>query len=479
MAIQPPVAPAATTPAPTQSPQATKGGGCAGRGCGFGCGGCLIAAVLAVLLVVGGGWYFLVIQASAAVTAPATLILFNQSVTVNQKPGTPGQSLNAGDDVKTDAHGHAAIQFPDGSIVRMASNSEVQITRVQLQRTGNLQAAEVTEKVGRTLTNVQHLASGATFMVDGHSVSAEVRGTEFELLVRPDNTQRLWVFVGSVKVSGKTSVTVTAGQEVDIDGSGNLSNQKASQFDPQDPFPMNEQCSATAASGSNPGTMQTSTGDVLTNGQSAEQDYYSPGGNLNVAFCYPGSLMLVTVTDPSGRQFSKQGAPPVKLTIPNGPPGIYRAVVRALNVPATGEAYSVVFATDVACVVGDVDTGSAVRKTLSTSQIANDMAQAGIQSVSIQVRGTSPGSARIYFYASYGPTTLEWTVDFYSATPNLGAVVTQVTLNGINVTPQVLNYLGSAGPRSISAIPQDFIVDRLYSCAGPGGDNIMVIEGHR
>jgi hypothetical protein len=57
--------------------------------------------------------------------------------------------------------------------------------------------------------------------------------------------------------------------------------------------------------------------------------------------------------------------------------------------------------------------------------------------------------------------------------------VTQLTVNGINVTSQVLNYLGPAGAQSISAIPQDVIVDRVYSCAGVNGDNVMVLEGHR
>ena len=473
--MQPPAAsPSPQTTAPTTGP--TTRGGCAGRGCG--CGGCLVAVLLVVILLVGGGWYFLVIQASAAVTAPATLILFNQGVTVNQRPGTPGQALNANDEVRTDAKGHAAIQFPDGSFVRMAPNSEVQVTQVQLQRNGNLQTAEVTNKVGRTLVNVQHLVSGATFKVDGHSVTAAVRGTEFELLVRSDNTQKLWVFVGSVRVSGKTVITMAAGQEIDIDPNGILTNLRSNQFDASDPFPVTQQCSTVASSGTNPGTMQASTGDTLTGGQSQEQDYYSPGGNLTIAFCYAGSLMSVTVTDPNGAQFSRQGSPPIALKINNGPPGVYRAVVRAINVPAAGEAYSVAFATDAACVDGDVDTGTSVRKTLSTAKIANDLAQSGVQGVSLQVQETSPTSARIYFYGSYGGISTEWHVTFYSAMPNLGAVITQVTLNGINVTTQLINYLGSAHV-SISAIPQDFVIERVYSCAGAGGDNMMVIEGHR
>ena len=94
------------------------------------------------------------------------------------------------------------------------------------------------------------------------------------------------------------------------------------------------------------------------------------------------------------------------------------------------------------------------------------------------MQGTSPTSARIYYYSDLGGTSISWTVVFYAATPNLGAVVTQVTVRGVNVTTQVLNYLGSAGKQSISTIPQDFIVDRVYSCAARG-DTIMVIEGHR
>src|SRR5437879_6920076 len=217
MAIQPPPAPAG--PQQVAPPPTARRSGCFGRGCGFSCGGCLLVMVLVVLLAIGGGWYFLVVQASAAVTAPATLIVYNQNVTVNGNPGAAGASLNANDTVKTQT-GHAAIQFPDGSYGRMSPNSEVQITKVQLQKAGNLDAVEVAQKAGRTLVNVQHLASGSTFKIDGHSVSAEVRGTQFEVLVRQNNTNLFKVFVGSVSVNGTTKQTVNAGQEVDVSANG-------------------------------------------------------------------------------------------------------------------------------------------------------------------------------------------------------------------------------------------------------------------
>src|SRR5437899_2149922 len=143
MASQPP-------PTPAPQPVPPKKGGCLGRGCGFGCGRCLV-----------GGPF--VVQASAAVTAPATLVVINQPITVDGKPATAGESLNAGNTVATGATAHGAIDFPDGSFMRLAPQTSIQVTSVKLQTNGNLQAIELQQKVGRTLTNVQHLANGASF----------------------------------------------------------------------------------------------------------------------------------------------------------------------------------------------------------------------------------------------------------------------------------------------------------------------------
>src|SRR6266542_994518 len=356
MAVQPPpVSGTSQQPAPAAAqPAAQKSSGCLGRGCGFGCGGCLVAVLLTVLLVVGGGYFFFVAQASAAVNAPANLVVFSQPVTVDHNPATSGQALNAGSEVATQHAGHAQIQFPDGSYVKMSPDTTVQIKAVQLQKTGNLQSVDVLQKAGRTLVNVQHLVGGANFKVGGHAVSAQVRGTQFEMLVRQNNTNLIKVFEGTVAVSGKTTVNLTAGQEVEAD-----------------------------------------------------------------------------------------------------------VIAVAVNSPRT---------------VADPDTGgSTVRQTLSTSQLQQGLQDSGI---SLKVQGTSPSSARIYYYSNLGGMEFSWTVLFYAATPNLGAVITQVTFRGVNVTTQVLKYLGSAGAESISTIPQDFTVDRVYSCAA-GGDTLMVIEGHR
>lgn len=460
------------------APAAPARSGCFGRGCGCSLIGCLGVFGLAALLVLGSGYWFFVVQASAAVTAPATLVVFNQPVTVNHNPGTPGEALNAGDEVETQTNGHAAIQFPDGSYVRMSPSTTVQITTVQLQKTGTLQTADVIQKVGRTLVNVQHLAGGSTFKVGGHAVSAQVRGTEFEVLVRKDNSNLIKVFEGTVSVAGRTTASVAAGQEIDADATGRLSSVRAIRPDKQDPYQLISDCRKAVAPGSNPGTIQITTGDAISSGQTAEVDYNSPGGITRTALCYPGSYMQLRVTNPQGVAYwFPNGDSPIRHQH-QGPAGIYKATVIAVDV-SPAEPWVVAFAADPPCVLapgGTTDTGATVRQTLSSAQMQKGLEGTGI---TFQVQGTSSNSARLYYRSNIGGTEISWTVVFYAATPNLGAVVTQVTVRGVNVTTQVLNYLGPGVKGSISSIPQDFTVDRVYSCKAAGGDTIMVIEGHR
>ena len=167
MAVQPPTGPVGTQlplPVGTPLPPPVK----PRRSClGCGCGGCLLAMVLVVLLAFGGAYYFFILQAQAAVAAPAALQVISTPVDVdtNNSAGfhtaKPGQELTAGNSVRTGDQGHAAIQFPDGSYVRMSPNTTVTVTAVQLSHDGNLQSASLTQRVGRTFTNVQHLVAAS------------------------------------------------------------------------------------------------------------------------------------------------------------------------------------------------------------------------------------------------------------------------------------------------------------------------------
>ena len=476
MPLPPPVGTPVPPPVGTALPPPVK----PRRSClGCGCGGCLLAIVLVVLLVFGGGYYFFIVQAQAAVPAPAALQVISTPVDVdtNNSAGfhtaRPGEELTAGNSVRTGDQGHAAIQFPDGSYVRMSPNTTVTVTAAQLSHDGNLQSASLSQKVGRTFTNVQHLVSGASFQVGGHSVSASVRGTQFEVLVRANQTNLIKVFDGTVKVTGTTTATLTAGQQIDADANGRLSGQGLIKPEAADPYALAAQCARTVSSGTNPGSVQTSTGEGLATGQTAEVDYSSPGGTLSFALCYPGSLMTLTVIDPSGATHtSRQSSRPVQGNL-SGPPGRYRAIVRAEDVPG-GEPWAISFATNSSCSAESVDTGGFVRQTISNDQISQALASSG---VTLQVQGTSPASARVSYYSDLGGVPISWTVIFYAATPNLGLVLTQVTVRGINLTTQVASKLSSAIGQSLT-FPTDFTVDRVYSCKGSGG-GVMVIEGHR
>jgi hypothetical protein len=434
--------------------------------------------VLAILLV-GGGWYFLVVQAQAGVNAPASLVVITPKVDVGKndsgyRPAIPGEQLTAGSSVRTADDGHAAIQFPDGSFTRMSPDTTVTVNAAQLSKEGNLQSASLQQKIGRTLSNVQHLVGGASFKVGGHSVSAQVRGTEFEILVRANSTNLIKVFDGSVAVSGATTITLNAGQEVDADANGRLSAPRPIQPEPGDPHALASQCRRTVSAGTTAGTEQTSTGESLATGQTAVVDYNSPGGTLSIALCYPGSFMTLTIVNPQGVTYSSRaGGRPVTFHI-SGPAGRYRATVRAVDVPG-GEPYAVSFATNTPCVSGSSDSGTFVRQTLSNAELAQGLRDSG---VTLQVQGTSPTSARVYYYSELGGMPISWTIVFYAATPNLGFVLTQFTIRGVNVTTQVVSRLTQAAGQSVSSIPSDFTVDRVYSCKGPQG-GMMVIEGHR
>jgi hypothetical protein len=314
--------------------------------------------------------------------------------------------------------------------------------------------------------------------VGGHSVSAQVRGTQFEMLVRDNGTNLIKVFEGTVKVAGKTTVTLNAGQELDVAADGTLGTPRPISSDPKDPYPLAAQCAQSVAPSTTAGTTQTTTGENLATGQIQEVGYDSPGGNMTVALCYPGSLMTITVIDPAGGSHTtRSSARPVVLNF-NGPPGRYKATVRAIDAPG-GEAFAVSFATNAPCTSAPVDTNNVIRQTLSNTQISELLAKAGVSGVTIQVKGTSPTSARIVYFSNLGGTSISWSVDFYAATPKLGAVITQVTVQGINVTTQVVTTLSSYGGQSITSIQSGYLVDRVYSCRAADGDTLMIIEGHR
>src|ERR1700737_898103 len=90
----------------------------------------LLIALVLLIVVAAGGIYWLNLSAQAAVNVSATLTVYQPAASVAQgggayAPGTTGEQVQAGDKVKTDTKGRAAIQLPDGTLTRLASQTEL------------------------------------------------------------------------------------------------------------------------------------------------------------------------------------------------------------------------------------------------------------------------------------------------------------------------------------------------------------------
>src|SRR6202140_3109241 len=153
----------------------------------------LIIVLLVVLLLAGAAFFWLNSAAQAAVNATATLTVYQPAVTLAHQGGTffegaTGAIVEPGDSVKTDTKGRAAIQLPDGTITRLAGDTQITLTSAHFAKSGSLHDVSILQKAGRTFTNVQHLVAGASFKVAGQCAVASVRGTKFEVMMNADGS---------------------------------------------------------------------------------------------------------------------------------------------------------------------------------------------------------------------------------------------------------------------------------------------------
>lgn len=479
MAAQPPPAPTAEPPPASApgppSPPPRKRRGC---GCG-GCGGCLVAILAVVVLVVGGVYLLALREAEAGTPSPATLVVFASKTELRAggqgyQEASTGQALTGGDSVRTDATGHASIQFPDGSLTRLAPGTELTLSDANLARAGGLHDVSVEQKTGRTYSTVQHLAGG-TFRVRGNGVAAEVRGTDFEVYLRPDKTVLVKLFTGKVHVGGpRGAADLAAGQQVVVAANGSVGAPSPIAPEPADPFALEFQ--GEQAVGGQPGTVATALATApLAQGQtSTAASYTSTGGDVTTVLSYPGSLMKLTVTDPTGRSFTAQGPPPLKLTVPSGPVGVYHAAATGVSLPAAGELYAISFSSNPPCQAGSLDQNGVVRDVLSNQQLALAIQEFGVGGVAAHIGGPTVGGAPVSASFSAVGISVSGQGIVYSATPNVGLVITGGSVYGVSIGADAAARLAGVGiQKQLASIPLGFTVDRVYACSG-----VMVIEGH-
>src|ERR1700720_1381876 len=189
----------------------------------------LLIVLVLVIALIGGGIFWLNTSAQAAVNVSGTLTVYQPTASIARGAGafataTTGAQVQAGDSVSTDTKGRASLQLPDGTLTRMAGDTEIRLDAAHFTKSGTLNDAQFTQKIGRTLTSVQPLVSGATFKVAGQSAVASVRGTKFEVYIKADGTMIVKLFDGFLDITSTngTSVHLVAGQQATVDPLGNI-----------------------------------------------------------------------------------------------------------------------------------------------------------------------------------------------------------------------------------------------------------------
>ena len=134
----------------------------------------------------------------------AVLSVISKGVTVNGNIPTVGMALNVGDVIATAIGAEAAIEFYNGSIVRLRENTTITIKKLTTNKD-----VVLTQEKGQTWNRVTKLAGINTYAVETPNTVATVRGTGFKVTV---DSERTWVGVadGAVAVQKVENDTVVA-----------------------------------------------------------------------------------------------------------------------------------------------------------------------------------------------------------------------------------------------------------------------------
>ena len=441
----------------------------------------LLIAVLLLIVIAAGGIYWLNLSAQAAVNVSATLTVYQPAASVARSGGAyasaaTGEQVQAGDKVKTDTKGRAAIQLPDGTLTRLASQTELTLNTAHFSKTGNMQDVKLTEQIGRTFTNVQKLVSGATFQVAGQSAVASVRGTKFEVYVKADGTMIVKLFDGELDFDGKNHVHLTAPQQATADPQGNIGPAGPIQPDPDDPFSPALAASAAVSAGTTPGTEQDFIGAPLHNGEQQKYTYSYAGGSLvKASLGYPGSAMQLKVQAPDGQMYTGSGHSPIVVVINNAPAGIYNLfVVGVSGLGTAGEEPFLAVAAVEPCVSSDIDQNGAVRRGYSAKDLAASVQVSGLSNLHVTIAPTSPAGAAVTGTGTYNGVTWTGSVLLVGHSGAIEIIAVGGTVFGVNVpAQQIVRQIGTAIGQDPTKVSPGFLVDRLFACS-----SVVMIDGH-
>jgi hypothetical protein len=360
--------------------------------------------------------------------------------------------------------------------MRLATNTEISLTNSHFGKDGKVHDISILDKVGRTLSEVQHLAGGATFQVVGNTTTASVRGTKFEVLVNADGSVLIKLYDGGLDVDGKSGhVHLNAGQQVTIAPDGTIGTPGPIQPDPNDPFAQELQAEQQVETNTTPGTEQDFTGGLLHNGEQQQFTYsFAGGSDIKAALAYPGSLMKLQVEAPDGHTYSSTGPSPVVIVVPDPPPGIYKLdAIGVSGLNPNGEVPYVTVAAVEPCQTADIVQNGAVRKSFTGSALAAQVQVQGLSNLQINVVGDFIAGAILEGSATYNSVPLTGTILLYAHGGNLGVVPVASTAFGVSIpAQQAAQQIGSALGQDPANIGVGFHIDRLFTCQG-----VVMIDG--
>jgi hypothetical protein len=233
------------------------------------------------------------------------------------EPARSGDMLGDGDSITTSADGKASLTYPDGSVTRLDSSTNVV---VHVTQSGASLRTRLVQTAGLTWNSVKHLLGGSTFQVSGpNSSTAEVRGTRFGFYVEHDaaGSPVIWIDVydGTVGVKGAVGgeILATSGERVTV----------RTHAAPTQPVPIpdgdlrlsltvfNQTIEAVV------GTPSTFESGTLSAGAQTTFAFEADGASdLHIVLGWPalaGSTFALTVVAPDGTVFSQtqQPLPPI------------------------------------------------------------------------------------------------------------------------------------------------------------------------
>jgi hypothetical protein len=440
----------------------------------------LIIVLLVVLLLAGVAFFWLNSAAQAAVNAAGTLTVFQPATSITHNggtafPGATGAVIQPGDKITTDTKGRAALQLPDGTVTRMAGGTEITLTSAHFAKSGNLHDVTISQKIGRTFTNVQHLIGGATFKVAGQSAVASVRGTQFEVLINADGTMLVKLFVGNLSLIGTNTVNLVAPQQATVSANGNVGPAGPIQPDPNDPFGPEMDASNQTSQGTTPGTEQDFIGAPIHNGEQQAYTYsFAGNGIVKAALGYSGSLMALRVKAPDGTVYTKQGLPPVVVLVPIAPAGIYTITVVGISgLGAAGEEPFVSVASLEPCQTATVAQNGAVRHGYTPQDLAAAIKVPGLSNLNLSFAGDSVAGGIITGTGTYNGVSWSGTVVLFWHGGVLEIFPVGASVFNISVpATQIVQQIGAAIAQDPTNINPGYKVDRLFTCQG-----VLMIDG--